>query len=66
MANKKAPSRNLTGSVPVKLSPAIETKLRAAMKETGLKKSDIIRMSVERGVDVLLAQLTSEPVKQTA
>jgi hypothetical protein len=47
--------------MPVKLTPAIEAKVAAAAKETGLKKSDVVRMSVERGVDVLLAQLTSNP-----
>lgn len=61
-ARKSAASRNLTMAVPIKLTPAIETKVIAAAKETGLKKSDILRMSVERGVDVLLAQLNSNPV----
>ncbi len=62
MSTKKAPpTRNLTTSMPVKLTPAIEAKVAAAAKETGLKKSDVVRMSVERGVDVLLAQLTSNP-----
>jgi hypothetical protein len=47
--------------MPVKLTPAIDAKVIAAAQQTGLKKSDIVRMSVERGVDVLLAQLTSNP-----
>ena len=66
MASKKAATRNLTTSVPVKLTPALNSKVAAAVKETGLKKSDILRMSIERGVDVLLAQLNAEPMKQTA
>ena len=62
MPAKKAPSaRSFTMSMPVKLTPAIEAKVHAAAEQTGLKKSDIVRMSVERGVDVLLAQLTSNP-----
>jgi hypothetical protein len=62
MPAKKSPqTRNLTNAMPVKLTPAIAAKLTAAAKETGLKKSDIVRMSVERGIDVLLAQLTSNP-----
>jgi hypothetical protein len=62
MPTKKAPpTRNLAASMPVKLSPAIDAKVIAAAQQTGLKKSDIVRMSVERGVDVLLAQLTSNP-----
>lgn len=48
-------------AMPVKLTPAINAKVTAAAQETGLKKSDILRMSVERGVDVLLAQLNSPP-----
>lgn len=66
MASKKPPTRNLSTSVPVKLNPALVLKVNDAVKETGLKKSDILRMSVERGVDVLLAQLKAEPLKQTA
>jgi hypothetical protein len=61
MTRKKAASRNLTFAIPVKLTPAIDEKIVAAAKETGLKKSDVIRMSVERGVEVLLAQLNSNP-----
>lgn len=58
---KKSVSRNLTFAYPVKLTPAIDAKVVAAAKETGLKKSDVIRMSLERGVDVLLTQLSSSP-----
>ena len=62
MPTKKAPpTRNLTMAMPVKLTPEIDAKVIAAARQTGLKKSDIVRMSVERGVDVLLAQLTSKP-----
>jgi hypothetical protein len=62
MPTKKAPpTRNLTTAMPVKLTPEIDAKVIAAAQQTGLKKSDIVRMSVERGVDVLLAQLTSKP-----
>ncbi len=62
MPTKKAPpARNLTMAMPVKLTPEIDAKVIAAAQKTGLKKSDIVRMSVERGVDVLLAQLTSNP-----
>ncbi len=61
MTRTKPATRNLSTSVPVKLTPAIVSKVDAAAKETGLKKSDVLRMSIERGVDVLLAQLNSEP-----
>ena len=57
MSKRTTPTRNLTYSVPLKLTPKLDKKVEAAMSETGLKKSDILRMSLERGVDVLLAQL---------
>ena len=60
-AKKAPPARTFAMSMPVKLTTAIDAKVTAAAKETGLKKSDIVRMSVERGVDVLLAQLSSNP-----
>lgn len=66
MSAKKPLSRNLTTSVPLKLTPALNFKVAAAVKETGLKKSDILRMSVERGVDVLLAQLNAAPANHLA
>ena len=61
MSKKQAASRNLTFAVPVKLTPAIDKKVEDAAAETGLKKSDVIRMAVERGIDVLLSQLNSSP-----
>lgn len=60
MPKTKSATRNLTTSVPVKLSPALVSKVAKASKETGLKKSDVLRMSIERGVDVLLAQLNGD------
>jgi len=59
MDTTKPATRDLTMPIPIRLTPAIEEKVEAAAKETGLKKSDVLRMSVERGVDVLLAQLSS-------
>lgn len=60
MSKTQPATRNLTASVPVKLSPALVSKVAQAAEETGLKKSDVLRMSIERGVDVLLAQLNGE------
>ncbi|MCW1922685.1 hypothetical protein OKA05_08980 [Luteolibacter arcticus] len=61
MSDTKPATRNLSNPVPLKLTPALETKVAEAVEATGLKKSDVLRMSVERGLDVLLAQLTSDP-----
>lgn len=67
MTKTKRATRNLGKPVPIKLTPALEKKIEAAGLSTGLKKSDIMRMAVERGVDVLLAQLNGEsPASQPA
>lgn len=63
MHREKHTSRRLELSVPVRLTPAIATKVSEAAEETGLKKSDVLRMSVERGIPVLLAQLNSDPAQ---
>ena len=61
MPAKKAPNRLLINPTSIKITPAIEKKIDEASAKTGLKKQDIMRLSVERGVDVLLAQLTGSP-----
>lgn len=45
----------------VKLPEALEKKVAQTVKQTGLKKPDVVRMSLDRGLDVLLAQLNSNP-----
>ena len=59
MATNKSTSRQLSKPVSLKLTPQVESKLLEASTQTGLKRSDILRMSVDRGIDVLIGQLTT-------
>jgi hypothetical protein len=45
--------------ITLRIQEALNLKVDDAVKSTGLKKSDVIRLALERGVDVLLAQLLS-------
>ncbi len=47
----------------VKLPVPMHDKLDDAARKTGLGKSDLARLSLERGLDILLTQLSSEPAK---
>jgi predicted DNA-binding protein len=48
---------NLSVRIPGDLNEKAET----AAKDAGLKKADVIRLAIDRGIDVLLAQLKSQP-----
>lgn len=48
--------------VPIRLPEPLVRKLDEAATQTQLKRSDVMRMSIERGVDVLLEQL-GHPIK---
>ncbi len=51
--------------VSVRLGEALEIKLDHAATKTGLSKSDLARLSIERGLGILLAQLEA-PVAEAA
>lgn len=51
--------------VSVRLGEVLEGKLDQAVVKTGLSKSDLARLSIERGLGILLAQLES-PVAEAA
>lgn len=48
-------------SIPVRLSADLEQKIEAAAEQVKLSKQDVMRLSLERGLEVLIRQLTSEP-----
>jgi hypothetical protein len=57
----KAKSVDKHVSVPIRMPEALETKITEATAKTGLAKQDVMRLSLERGIDILIAQLTSRP-----
>lgn len=55
----KNPDRVISLRIPV----ALNLKAEKAAKTTHLRKSDVLRMAVDRGIDLLLEQLTTETAK---
>lgn len=51
--------------ISIRLTVELNAKAESAAKETGLKKADVIRLALDRGVDVLLSQL-SQPVVEVS
>jgi hypothetical protein len=50
-------------NVPIRMPSTLETKITEATAKTGLAKQDVMRLSLERGIDILIAQLTSRPTR---
>ena len=46
-------------NVPIRMSAALEASIETASKKVKLSKQDTMRLAIERGLDVLIAQLTS-------
>ena len=42
----------------IRLSDELDAKLNAAVAQTGLKRSDVARMSLDKGIPLLVAQMT--------
>lgn len=64
MANprpKKKPKSKPRVVCPLSLPPDLDEQLRAASTATKLSVQDVARLSIERGLKVLLAQLQSTP-----
>jgi len=57
MANSSPSTKEKTISLRIPVS--IDKKAGDAAKKLHLKKSDVFRLATERGIDVLLAQLSS-------
>lgn len=51
--------------ISLRIDEALSSELEAAAQETKLNKSDLVRLSVERGLKILLEQLRA-PVKTAA
>lgn len=47
-------------TVPVSMTSALDEKIEEAARRVGLSKQDTMRLSMERGLSVLISQLTTE------
>ncbi len=54
-----SPKRPESVSVPVRLSPDLDAKIDEASRATNLSKQDVMRLSLERGLKVLVTQLAA-------
>lgn len=50
-----------TVRVPLAMSAELDAEIDAAARSVGLSKQDTMRLSIERGLKVLKAQMTSQP-----
>ena len=64
MARRKPPQKPPTDSVnvPIKISADLNAAIGDAARQVKLSKQDVMRLSMERGLSILIAQLTNEPV----
>jgi predicted DNA-binding protein len=60
MSTKRA-SKTLKINTLLTLEKELENKISQAAKETGLSKQAVMRLSIERGLNVLVAQLSRNP-----
>lgn len=59
MAKNAAPPKEKT--ISLRIPAALDKKAADAGRKLHLKKSDVLRLATERGIDVLLSQLSSNP-----
>lgn len=66
MSEKKPARRPETVSVPVRLPVSLNDQIDQSASAIGLSKQDTMRLSLERGLKILTAQLGSQPDKAAA
>lgn len=59
MSKKTSQRRPESVSVPVRLSTELDAKIDQASRSTNLSKQDVMRLSLERGLKVLVSQLAA-------
>lgn len=59
MSSKPSPKSSEV-VVSLRITKQLDSKVRGAAKKTHLKRADVLRMAVDRGVDRLLEQLLGE------
>lgn len=61
MSDRKASLKRKNVVVPLAMSGELERKIELAAERVKLSKQDTMRLSIERGLEVLVAQLTHAP-----
>jgi hypothetical protein len=59
MANEEQAIINTDVPITVRISAQLNAEIEASVIATGLKKSDVIRLSILRGLEILTGQLSS-------
>jgi hypothetical protein len=57
MPKPQSTTRKAPVTYPLRLTTALDDKVTAAAAETTLSKQDVMRLSIERGLEILLNQL---------
>lgn len=52
--------------VPLRMSAELEAKVESASEKVNLSKQDVMRLAIERGLEVLITQLTTPPATSAA
>lgn len=65
MAKKTEPQRPENVSIPLRMPAALADRIGEASKKTQLAKQDVMRLSLERGLDILVEQLTGSPLRES-
>lgn len=55
------PAKEGYTTVPLRMPCALHTKVKDAKAKTGLAEQDVMRLSLDRGIDILISQLTGRP-----
>lgn len=58
MADEEQVNINTDVPITVRISPQLNSEIEASVISTGLKKSDVIRLSISRGLEILIGQLS--------
>lgn len=60
------PTVNADQIISIRVPIELNEKTESAARATGLKKADVIRLSLDRGIDRLLEQLEAKPQQEEA
>lgn len=52
-------------NVPVRMPADLDELIEKAKEKTGLAKQDVMRLSLDRGLDILVEQLTGSPLRES-
>lgn len=58
------PKRPEFRNVPLRMPADLDDLIERAKEKTGLAKQDVMRLSLDRGIDILVEQLTGKPLRE--